>query len=141
MAIATLFIASLSLHAQQGPPPGGGGRGMSPEQRAEQQTTVMKDSLSLSTKQLEKVKEINLKYANKMKAARDANQEADREQMRATMDTIHSEHNAELKTVLTKEQYDQWLKVQENHFKHRGPGGGEPGKGGRKGKRGDKKSE
>ncbi len=130
------FTASISAIAQPG-----GGRGGDPVQRAEMQTQMMVDSLSLSAKQGEKVKEINLKYANKMKEARAANTDGDWEKMRTTMDAIRTEQNAELRGVLTQEQYDRWQKIAEVQRQGRGGPGGPPQEGGknkdRKGKRGE----
>ncbi len=138
--ILLVFAAATTATAQPG-----GGKGGDPVQRAEMQTQLMIDSLSLSTKQGEKVKDINLKYANKIKEARAANTDGDWEKMRATMDAIRTEQNAELKTVLTQEQYDRWQKIAEAQMQRRGgPGGssggspedGDKGKG-RKGKKGE----
>ncbi|MBI5916442.1 MAG: DUF4890 domain-containing protein [Bacteroidetes bacterium] len=136
LAFSLLFLAAFTVAKAQ---PGGGGRGMDPTQRAEQQTVMMSDSLSLSEKQTAKVKDINLKYANKMKEARSANADGDWEKMRASMDAIRTEQDAELKTVLTQEQFDNWARIRENEFKKRGPHGGGPG--GKKEKPEDKKSE
>jgi hypothetical protein len=134
--ILLVFAASTAATAQPG-----SGRGGDPVQRAEMQTKLMIDSLSLSTKQGEKVKGINLKYANKMKEARAANTDGDWEKMRATMDAIRTEQNAELKAVLTQEQYDRWQKIAEAQMQRRGGPGGQPEEGdkgkGRKGKKGD----
>lgn len=124
-----LFAIAIAANAQQGGGPGG--RSGDPIQRAEMQTKMMIDSLSLSTKQGEKVKEINLKYANKQKDARAANADGGWEKMRATMDALRTEQNAELKTMLTQEQYDRWQKIAEAQWQRRGgpPADGEKGKG------------
>ncbi len=120
LTAALLLLLALSTKAQRGD-----GRGMDPAQRAEMQTKMMVDSLSLSTKQGEKVKEINLKYANKQKEARSANADGDWEKMRATMEALRTEQSAELKTVLTQEQYDRWQKIAAAQGQRRGPGGNE----------------
>jgi hypothetical protein len=103
----------------------GGGRGGDPIQRAEMQTQLMVDSLSLSAKQAEKVKEINLRYANKQKEARSANTDGDWEKMRATMEALRTEQNAELKKLLTQAQYDRWQKIAEAQRQSRGGPNGE----------------
>jgi hypothetical protein len=118
LTAALLLIMALTAKAQ-----GGGGRGGDPIQRAEMQSKTMVDSLLLSTKQAEKVKEINLKYANKQKEARSANADGDWEKMRTSMDALRTEQNAELKTVLTQEQYDHWQKIAAEQWKNRGAGG------------------
>lgn len=136
LIMALLLTVAVAIYAQPS-----GGRGGDPIQRAEMQTKMMVDSLSLSTKQGEKVKEINLKYANKQKEARAANTDGDWEKMRTTMDALRTEQNAELKTVLTQEQYDRWLKIAEAQWQRRGgppappPADGDKGKG-RKDKKG-----
>ena len=103
----------------------GEGRGMDPEKRAEQQTANMTEKLSLSEAQAAKVKEINLKYATKIKEARDT-ADADRDAMRATMTSIREEQDKELQTVLTEEQWQQWLKIREEMKNNRPGWGGKP---------------
>ncbi len=129
LTAALLLMVTATANAQKE-----GGRGMDPAQRAQQQTTMMTDSLSLSAKQAEKVKAINLKYANKSKEAR-SNSDGDRDKMKASMETIRTEQNAELKKVLTQEQYDRWQTISSKQMKRYGPGGGGsygPGGGGSK---------
>lgn len=137
MKFKILLAASMLLLAFNSQAQGGGRNGgRDPIQRAEMQTKIMVDSLSLSTKQGEKVKEINLKYANKQTEARQANTDGDWEQMRAKMDALRTEQNTELKTVLTQSQFDHWQKISEEMAKHRGGNGkgmdgrGNPGKNG-----------
>ncbi len=131
LALTTLFfIGFANVNAQRG------NWDSSPEERAEKQTTTMTEKLSLSAKQAEKVKEINLKYANKMKEARAANTDGDWSAMRETMGKLRQEQDAELKTVLTKEQAETWTKFQEEQRSQRGPRDGK----GKKGEPKDKKS-
>lgn len=115
LAMAMLLLAGFTLQAQ----PGGGGRDMNPEKRAEQQTAQMTEKLSLSEAQTGKVKEINLKYANKMKEARDA-ADGDWSSMRETMTALRDEQDKELKTVLTEEQYTQWDRIRTEQRNNRG---------------------
>ncbi|MBK6929418.1 MAG: DUF4890 domain-containing protein [Saprospirales bacterium] len=110
-----LFLSgALALQAQPG-----GGRMMNPEQRAEQQTTLMTEKLALSEAQVNKVQEINLRYANKMKDARDQ-ADGDWEAMRETMGLIRQEQDNELQTVLTQEQWQQWVAYREEMRANRG---------------------
>lgn len=87
-------------------------RGGDPVKMAEKQTQMMTDSLTLSTAQATKVGEINLKYANLKldfrKAARESG-DFDRMAMREKMTKMKEEQNAELQTILTK---DQWAKYE-----------------------------
>lgn len=113
--LSFLLTACFTLvHAQPG-----GGRDFDPVKRAEQVSALMADSLSLSTKQLEKVREINLKYAVKMQEARNQNPEGDWEAMRATMTVIRQEQNKELQTVMTTEQWQRWDKIQQAQWSKR----------------------
>lgn len=113
--LALLLLAGMSLQAQ----PGGGGRDMNPEQRAERQTTQMKQDLALSDAQAAKVQEINLKYANKAKEAREK-ADGNWEGMRETMTAMRQEQDKELQTVLTQEQWQQWSKLVEERRANRG---------------------
>ncbi|MEY3369192.1 MAG: hypothetical protein RI973_2347 [Bacteroidota bacterium] len=109
-----LASTTASLQAQQG----ANGRGSDPAQRAEMQTTRMKEELGLSDKQAEKVKAINTKYANKMKELRETNRDGDRTAMREAMTSLRQEQSEELKSVLTAEQFEKWQQLQSE-----GPGG------------------
>ena len=98
-----------------------------PEVRAKEETAMMTEKLSLSAKQAEKVGEINLKYANKTKEARDANKEGDWSAMRETMMKIRTEQNDELKKIMTAAQFEQWQKIQEERRSQRQERGGPDG--------------
>lgn len=118
MLVLTLLLSAgrfISMNAQ----PGGGNWNADPEQRATQQTALMTEKLALSEAQSAKVKEINLKYANKIKEAREK-AAGDREAMRATVGTIRQEQDTELKTVLTEEQWKQWVTYREESRGSRG---------------------
>ena len=116
-----LFVAIAAFHPQQTQAqPGDRGQGFTPEERAEQQTVMMTEKLSLSEAQAARVKEVNLKYALKMKEARDANADGDREVMREKMQAMRLDQDAELKTYLTEEQWAQWEKVREEMRGNRG---------------------
>ena len=123
LALASLFfIGFTSVQAQRGD------WNADPEKRAEQQTATMKEKLSLSGKQAEKVKEINLKYANKMKEARESNTEGDWTAMRESITKLRQEQDNEFKNVLTTEQFDTWTKFQEEQRSQRGSRGDQDGK-------------
>jgi hypothetical protein len=129
-ALVSLLFAGLTLSQAQ---PGGGGRNFDPEKRAEQQTTMMTDSLSLSDAQANKVGEINRKYAKQWQDARNQNADGDWEAMRSKMMTMREEQDKELQAVLTTEQWEKWLKVREAQranwgVRRRGAGKGKPDK-------------
>lgn len=108
-----LILSATFTFAQRGE------RGGDPTERAKEQTVEMTEKLSLSAKQSEKVGEINLKYANKLKEARDANADGDWSTMRETMTQIRQEQNAELKNVMTAAQFEQWEKILEERRSQR----------------------
>ncbi len=102
----------------------GGWSDTSPEDKAKQQTEMMAEKLSFSEKQAEKVGEINLKYAKKMKEAFADNQDGDRSAIRETMMEMRKEQNADLKSVMTSGQFEQWEKIQaEQRNRRRGQRG------------------
>ncbi len=108
LILAVLFLLSVNFVSAQR-----GQWNSDPAERARQQTTEMTEKLALSTKQSEKVGEINLKYANKMKEARDSNPEGDWPALRETMMTLRQGQDKELKNVMTAAQFEQWEKIQE----------------------------
>ena len=117
MLVLTLLLTAgyfINLSAQPG-----GGWNADPEQRATQQTATMTEKLALSEAQSTKVKEINLKYANKMKEAREK-AAGDRDAMRTTMGAIRQEQDAELQTALTEDQWKQWTAYRDEMRANRG---------------------
>ncbi len=98
-----LAVSSLNAFSQKGQ----GKRNPDPAKFAEKQTQRMTKALSLSEDQQEKVKAINLKYAQKGKEARGKTNKKER---RAARKTIRTERMAELKTVLSAEQYTKYEK-------------------------------
>lgn len=105
LTMAILFFTIIhTAEAQRG------NRNASPEARAEQQTALMKTQLSLSSKQAEKVQDVNLKYALKMKEMRDANTDGDWSTMRESAAVLRQEQNEELKSLLTTDQFEMWMK-------------------------------
>ena len=77
-----------------------------PEQRAEQQTSLMKKSLNPDDAQLEKIKAINLKYAYKFDPIlkSEDNKMSKFKQARE----LQQAKEAELKAVFTPEQYKKY---------------------------------
>ncbi len=122
MAAFLLTLSAMAYAQQPGGEPKQRGGG-DPMQRAEKQTKMMVDSLSLSSKQAEKVKEINTKYAEKQQQTRNAAQDGQWEKMRATMDSIRTAQDTEIKSVLSKSQYEQWQAISQRQFRNGGRGG------------------
>ena len=134
--IALLLLAAFSMTAQRGE-----GREMDAEKMADRQTEHMSEQLTLSEKQKEKIKEINLKYAQerqadreKMRAEREQ-QKAERTDRRTAFKATQDAQMAEYKQVLTAEQFAQLEKTKAERAEHRGHRrGGKRGDHARKGK-------
>ncbi|HMQ49006.1 MAG TPA: hypothetical protein PKA00_16080 [Saprospiraceae bacterium] len=114
-----LFLAlALTVNAQRG-------EGFpTPEEMAERQTAHMTDQLKLSDEQKEQVKSINLTFSKK---AHEIRQEQ-RQKEQAAMEKIKNEKLAEMKKVLSDEQYKQLEALHAERSKHpRGKGDGKRG--------------
>ncbi len=98
-----------------------------PEEMAKKQTERMKEDLALNADQEVKVGEINLKFINKQKDLR-KNASSDRTAMREAMKTVRNERKAEMKKVLTEEQYKKMLAKDKEMMQKRKQGRGQ-GKG------------
>jgi len=89
-----------------------------PQERAKLRTEHMTKELELSPEQQAKVEAINLKYADRVEAVR-AEREAERTAKRDAAEAMHAAHDAEMKAVLTADQYTKWVaKKQEAKAKH-----------------------
>lgn len=96
-SVIVLLIMGLNSFAQPGQRGGKQGRGgLSAE--------WMVKELKLDDTQAKKVKEVNANMIEKMKKLRE-DTGGDRETMRSQMQKIRKEQNAELKKILTDEQY------------------------------------
>jgi len=79
---------------------------MNPQEKAQKLTDWMKTNLKLTDDQVAKVQPINLKYAQKMADTKNSTQD-----QKAKMDAMKADEeakDAELKAVLTPEQYTSW---------------------------------
>lgn len=82
-----------------------------PEERAEMQTDNMKETLSLTSDQVDEVREINLTYARKIQNAYDAS--GSKVQRLRKIRTLAGEKDGELKKVLTSSQYTTYREKKE----------------------------
>lgn len=114
--IALILAISFSANAQRGER-----KAQDPEKRAAKQTAQMIEKLALSEDQATKVQEINLAYAIKMKEARENNKES-REAMKEMRKEMDSAKNAELKAVLTQEQFQTLETMEKQRKPRRGKG-------------------
>lgn len=92
-----------------------------PEERAELQTQNMKESLSLSEEQYQRVHELNLKYARRMQSIYQT--DGGKLQRLKSMKATSEEKDRELKRILDSRQYklykDQKEEMKENARKQR----------------------
>lgn len=76
------------------------------------------ETLSLSDEQVEKWKEVEANFREKMDAMRpdrDSDERPDLEQMREKMDAMMQEYDAAVKDFLSDEQYEQYQTYRKNH--------------------------
>jgi Spy/CpxP family protein refolding chaperone len=106
------------------------GRTMNPDTMAKRQTAYMKSELALKDEQVAKVQDINLKYAQKVKALMD--------QMHEQMQAVEKEKVNDLSTVLTSDQLKKYNEMKPAHF-HGKKGGDHKREGKCEGKCKDKK--
>ena len=93
---------------------------------AEKETTQMVEKLNLDEVQTVKIKEINLTFAKKKQEAKDENK-GNKEAIKIITEAINNEKNAEIKQVLTDEQFKTYEELQAKKTK---------GRGGKRGRRG-----
>ncbi|MBN1767050.1 MAG: hypothetical protein JXR50_11630 [Prolixibacteraceae bacterium] len=125
-SIAILFFSVLAF-AQ--PPGGGQGMQFDPEAMVKRQTDEMVELLNLNADQTEKVQKLNEKYQEKQSEMFQGMQGGgDFASMREKMETMNKEKAAELKEILTEEQFAKYEKSQEERQQRmREMGGGGPG--------------
>ena len=133
---AVTLLFSVSLFAQ-----GPQRREFKPEDMATRMADGMKKELSLNDKQYKSVYNLYLKRGEEMKARREKGQQGqqvDREARREEMKKSQEAMNAELKKILTAEQYtkyEEMLKKQQQRQRQGGSRGhqGGPGRPGERG--------
>jgi periplasmic protein CpxP/Spy len=97
-----------------------------PEERAERQITAMTEQLTLTADQTTKLKPIILARSTEQSALREKMQGGDREALMGEYRKLNEKYNAQIKAVLTAEQY---TKYEANQAQMRG-GGQRRGQGG-----------
>ena len=94
----------------------------SPEERAKARTEHMTKELGLSPEQASKLEAINLKYADKGAELR-KEREAERAEARREGKELRDAHEAEMKAVLTPDQFAKWMakreEMKEKRMEHR----------------------
>ncbi len=147
LAIAAVFAFTLSVNAQSEEK---GERKMpSREEMIQHQTDMMADSLGLTSDQKESLLALNTEYSSQMmpqmrppRMKRDSLSEGNRpeppsqedmENQRKAMEEARENYTAELKKILTDEQYAKYEQMQKNHRPRGGHHGGGPRGGGPRG--------
>jgi len=96
-----------------------------PKEMAQRQTEELKKALNLNKDQEKKVLALNQKSAEQMSALREEMMSGggDREAMREKMTKFREEQTAEMKKILTEDQYKKYEKYLEERRGMRGQGG------------------
>ncbi len=105
LVLATFILPLTSYPQDGGKRYRGHFKNATPEERADFQTNRMKTLLNLSDEQTAKVREINLKYAKENQEV--FNSDVTREEKKNKLRAIYGQKQNELKTVLSKEQYEK----------------------------------
>ena len=103
--MAVIFSLAIASYAQRGP---GRGAVKSPEDRASTYTNWIDKTVTLTADQKTKVQAVNLKYAKMKQEVRDSSQ-ANRQGMRQGLIADNQEQDAELKGILTSDQYTAFI--------------------------------
>lgn len=117
-----ILFCSVSMYAQKGKRDGKMG---DPSKRMEQMITDLK----LNDKQAADFRKIQQDFMDKMRKERDEIQkdmQNDRSKMREKMDKMREDRDAEIKKILTEDQYNQYLekqKQQQARASRKGNGG------------------
>ena len=117
LLVALLMVGGMAM--AQGPRRGG--QNMDPKERAERMTERMAKEYSLNEDQKQQLQDVNLTWVQKMaanqggrskdnKAAKMTKEE--REKKMAEMKKSREDYDAQLKKIMTKEQYDSYVKKQ-----------------------------
>ena len=110
-----LLISSVSVFAQGGKR--GAKKGGDPAQRCEK----MIADLKLNEKQAADFRKVEAEFRDKMKAER-KQADSDRQKMREKMTTMRNDRDAEMKKILTEDQYKQYLEKQRSQSPRKGHG-------------------
>jgi periplasmic protein CpxP/Spy len=120
MAMTVLATGAISAKTPAAVVQQGQGQGQAtPEERAERQLTMMTEALTLTADQTTKLKPIILARSTEQSALRQKMQGGDREALMGEYRKLNEKYNAQIKAVLTAEQY---TKYEENQAQMRGGG-------------------
>lgn len=109
ICLIAMFTSVWSFTYAQNPHHGRrGNRTMDPKQQIER----LSDKLYLTDAQKKEFESINNEFFTKMRAERNTNR-SDREKMRESMQALLNERDARIKSLLTAEQYKQYVANEE----------------------------
>lgn len=107
LSVAFFGLAIATASAQPRPD-----EGRTPEERADNQTKRLTKHLALSADQTEKVHAIVLERTTKMEALRNE-AKAEKGKKKSELQAIEAAEEAQMKQVLTPEQFDKYIKHRE----------------------------
>ena len=110
-----LLVSSVSVFAQSGKR--SAKKGGDPAQRCEK----MIADLKLNEKQAADFRKVEAEFRDKMKAEK-KQADSDRQKMREKMTTMRNDRDAEIKKILTEDQYKQYLEKQRSQSPRKGDG-------------------
>ncbi|MBP1613697.1 MAG: hypothetical protein H6Q13_1145 [Bacteroidetes bacterium] len=113
LMVALLMVGGLAM--AQGPRKEGKMK-MDPKERAEKMTERMAKEYSLNEAQKKQLLDVNLALNEKM-AKKAEDKKAEKEQMHKEMKANRDAYDAQLKKIMTKEQYASYVKNQAEHQK------------------------
>lgn len=122
--LLVVMMTSFAGMAQRG----GQQRNFDPEEMAKRQTAEIKEKCGLDAAQEKKVHDLLLANGKKMQQEREKMTNSgggQGEEMRAKMTKMRDEQNAEIKKILTAEQYKKYEKYLEERRSQRQGGGGQ----------------
>lgn len=117
--LAIVLVLGLTTFAQEKEGKKGNREKLTPEQRVDLQVKRMTKDLALNEKQVAELRTLVAKQEEKREAKRAEIKEkrdknaAKREEVKAAMEKERAESDAEMKKILTPDQYSKWVKIRE----------------------------
>ncbi|MFM2213616.1 MAG: hypothetical protein RL427_879 [Bacteroidota bacterium] len=117
--LAIVLVLGLTTFAQEKEGKKGNREKLTPEQRVDLQVKRMTKDLDLNEKQVAELRTLVTKQEEKREAKRAEIKEkrdknaAKREEVKAAMEKERAESDAEMKKILTPDQYSKWVKIRE----------------------------
>lgn len=128
-AFVILLATSCNQGSRNESESGSGFRNFNPEEMADRQVERLDEAIELSKDQKKQVREIYMESTEKMMDMREEMRSGDREGMREKMQQMREEQNVKIKEILSEEQWEKYLVLEEERRSRRGQGrpGGQGG--------------